>query len=405
MTDFKNDYHLVLPYFARVIANIASKYPDIRDMLKEKLSSDFYLFKKRDKNIGNMLWDNRIRNMTYIGEATKYRIISPNLVISCIKESILEFNLNDKKVIVTALENCGRFLYLLPESTEEFQRLVEEVVKRMNESLNSSNTIQNKQIQTAILYCKNGPYLRERLWKKTSRDVEYLIYLLEKMNLKNTERISEEIFCLDWQKNEFTYLTEICCFLMKSGPEVLKALAQFSLYLKQRKPNSYSLMLDSIADEIFSNLDVVVNNDKQGIISLGVFIGELYNSCCLLEDDFLKLMNFLINFNSRKMAFVKNEVDCKENNFRLMIALNILRVVSVQLFHKPVHSTYVICLQIYALSKSYIDTSLEFDLLDTIRRFFPDLRLLGREEIPAVVTSLKNFVINFIILIFREPRI
>lgn len=86
MTDFKNDYHLVVPYFVRVVYHLHLEYKDISETLLEKLRADFYLFKKRDRKVDNILWDNRVRNIVFACECVKYRIISPNYLINCLEE-------------------------------------------------------------------------------------------------------------------------------------------------------------------------------------------------------------------------------------------------------------------------------------------------------------------------------
>lgn len=97
------------------------------------------------------------------------------------------------------------------------------------------------------------------------------------------------------------------------------------------------------------------------------------------------------------MVFVKNDMDLKNNNFRLIIILKVLEVVKEEYFDETIHSTFMICFMIYALTKDYLDTEIEFEILSAFKKFFPRLRMISREEIPSLVVSLKTLV-NYILI-------
>lgn len=93
--------------------------------MTSKLQTDYENFKTRTTRTVNFLFDNRVRNMNFIIEFTKFRLVLPTFVLTLISKSIEEFESIDKHIIIRFLENVGRFLHKYEESTERFAFIVD----------------------------------------------------------------------------------------------------------------------------------------------------------------------------------------------------------------------------------------------------------------------------------------
>lgn len=215
MADFKKDYHLVIPYFARVLAHIAMASKDIKGYLIEKLKFDYKLFKKRDKTIKNSLLDNRIRNISFTAECTKFRVLNPQYLIKCMKESLIEYSNNDCKVIVAALQSCGRFMYLFEESSEDFGAFLEEL-KIKNEQ--DGPPKYKKRIEIAVTYCENGSSLRDKREDNLPEHVRYFKFLIDSLNFKNFDEMLMEIKTLPWSTESEDLINYFCLILTRQKP-------------------------------------------------------------------------------------------------------------------------------------------------------------------------------------------
>ena len=78
-------------------------------MIMEKIKSDFDKHKACPKKTENVIFDARIRNIKFLTELTKFRVIKPNFTVNILKQCIEEFQNNDIEIIISILEGCGRF--------------------------------------------------------------------------------------------------------------------------------------------------------------------------------------------------------------------------------------------------------------------------------------------------------
>lgn len=90
IVDFKTDYHLTSKFLCRILANIEQKYKsekhDIRKHLEIKLQQDYDAFKVSTTRQNNPLFDNRIRNITFVIELTKLRVLHPPFLLQMIRQ-------------------------------------------------------------------------------------------------------------------------------------------------------------------------------------------------------------------------------------------------------------------------------------------------------------------------------
>lgn len=119
----------------------------------------------------------------------------------------------------------------------------------------------------------------------------------------------------------------------------------------------------------------------------------MVNSKIFNMDDLFRMLNFLIKYNEKKFCFSQLSDEDKEDNFSLVVALKIVNHLNRKMFFGDERmKDYIICLQLYTLSKSYIPTSLEMDILKAIRLMYPRLKIIKAEEIPDVTSAMKNSV-------------
>ncbi len=70
-----------------------------------------------------MINDKKTRNFKYICEFTKFKIIDGEKTIVCIQNLIEDLKGHNIELLISVLENVGRFLYLSPNSANKYQPL------------------------------------------------------------------------------------------------------------------------------------------------------------------------------------------------------------------------------------------------------------------------------------------
>ena len=197
IVEFRTDYHLAIKYICRILANLDQKYKqEIRKNLTTKLQADYENFKGRTTRTVNFFFDNRVRNMNFIIEFTKFRLILPNFVLSLVLKSIEEFEIIDKQIIVRFLENCGRFLRKYEEASERFIYLVDQLWKKIK-SYQGTDGIY-RQIESCIHYCMLDKRSVTDDLPPKSEAQEFAEYLIYHVNDDNMEHTIKELMKLPW---------------------------------------------------------------------------------------------------------------------------------------------------------------------------------------------------------------
>lgn len=198
IVEFRTDYHLTMKYICRILANLDQKYKtEIRKNLTTKLQADYENFKGRTTRTVNFFFDNRVRNINFVVEFTKFRLILPNFVMSLVLKSIDEFETIDKQIIVRFLENCGRFLRKYEESAEPFAYLLDQLWKKIRLSPSSDGIY--RQIESCIHYCLlDKKAMDEDLVPKTEAQelAQFIVFQLRESNM---EESTSDMLTLPWR--------------------------------------------------------------------------------------------------------------------------------------------------------------------------------------------------------------
>ena len=218
IVEFRTDYHLAIKYICRILANLDQKYKqEIRKNLTAKLQADYENFKARTTRTVNFFFDNRVRNMSFIIEFTKFRLILPNFVISLVLKSIEEFETIDKQIIVRFLENCGRFLRKYEESGERFLYLVDQLWKKIRMSPSSDGIY--RQIESCIHYSLlDKKEVDEDVLPKTEAQ-ELAEFLLHHIHDDNLDHTVKELLRLPWSQEKQNLADTILSMVLRVRQE------------------------------------------------------------------------------------------------------------------------------------------------------------------------------------------
>lgn len=130
--EYRKEYHLVTPYLCRMIAILNINYKDIGDWVNEVIFSEYEKIKETSLTtfVAN---DKKSRFLKQICEFTKFKVVDSEKTLNCIEHLIDNLNGYNIELIVSVLENVGRFLYLSETSANRFTFLMnkyENVIKK-----------------------------------------------------------------------------------------------------------------------------------------------------------------------------------------------------------------------------------------------------------------------------------
>ena len=142
----------------------------------------------------------RTKNIRFIAELTKFRVIPPKHALDCLERLLRTFKHHDIDVACSLLVCCGRFLYR-SANTHVRTRLLLDIMQKKRAQLFDDRYV--ALIDNAILYCDPPEHAaRERKVRPVLHDYfRHLIYKDE--SLAAGDRTLKALKRLPWGDDEF----------------------------------------------------------------------------------------------------------------------------------------------------------------------------------------------------------
>eukprot|EP01038_Epipyxis_sp_PR26KG_P009687 gene9687-13040_t len=394
--------------YSRIIASLARLYPDIVQPILDALRKEFYGMLKAK----NQLYiDNKIKNIRYQGELVKFRIAPPIVAFKMFKALLSDFSLHNVELLAVLLETCGRFLYLLPYTSERMNEILETMLRLRR----AKNLDLRQQTLLESAYFAVKPPEKVASKKKTLTTVQKYIHYLIQERLESSqvsvETIIKSIRRLPWQDKDEKVEFHIIKAVMKvsrtkyvSIPNIADCLSGLAKYF----PNLLIQVVDRVLEEVQRGLDSPYKREPQRMLGVVKLLGELYNFTAVSSNIIFDLLYHIINYGHRVPSttpgvtlilshlphssnlFTNNsieiakfdpripsEVDSPTDLFRAQLVCEILNTCGMYYVRgqtKEKLSRFLVFFQRYLLTKQFIPLHIEFCILDT----FDSLEELAR---------------------------
>lgn len=139
----------------------------------------------------------KIKNSRYIGEATKFELISRQEATTCFRILLFDFSIGAIEMICGLLESCGRFLLRSADSHQKTKLLLDQLKKK--KSAKSLDPRLNAQLDNAIYACNPPTDVVREVIKRPVMN-EYIRKLLyADLSKKTTESTLKQLRKLDWK--------------------------------------------------------------------------------------------------------------------------------------------------------------------------------------------------------------
>lgn len=112
----------LLPYYARFTAILAPAMPEIAELLASLLEGEFFSYVKVK---ADGVLESRLKNIRFIGEMVKFRLVRPGVVFTCLQRCLDDFTLHNIEVACILLEVAGRFLYRTKQTSARTMSMLE----------------------------------------------------------------------------------------------------------------------------------------------------------------------------------------------------------------------------------------------------------------------------------------
>ena len=117
--EYRKQYQLVTPFLCRIASTIGLSFRDLVDCLLEMVFAEYEKL-RQTVSTSFVVNDKKSRNLKYICQFTKFKIIDPERTIGVIQNLIDDLKGYNIELLIAALESVGRFLYLAPLHANKF---------------------------------------------------------------------------------------------------------------------------------------------------------------------------------------------------------------------------------------------------------------------------------------------
>ena len=354
----------LLPFICRLLATLQLHFPLIPYLVVRSVIGQFtFLFHLTSPVMGT-----RSRVCRFIGELTKFRVMTQGTTYALLKRVILEdFTMHNVDMVAIILESCGRFLFHQPESHKRLQNLFEIIKKKQGHGMEVSQVIA---LDNAMYMC--DPSAAPALKEKTPKSPQILfLHKLIRVDLSSNsvDKILLKILKYPWEEEKSRQ--ELCrCFskAWKLKPTRIAALAKLVASLQQYYPEFAIDIVDSVLEEIRSCLESSRFRTNQRLLLSVKYLGELCNEFVMQSDViFLVLQILILHGHPEGLPRISNPsaIDAPDNHFRIRVICQLLHSCVKSLIDRPEMFQFINLFRYYVSTKTKLPMELAHVLDDT----------------------------------------
>eukprot|EP00898_Chlorokybus_atmophyticus_P007627 jgi/Chlat1/7866/Chrsp66S07293 len=366
----------LLPYYARLTATLSSCMKDIGQPLVAMLEEEFdFLVQKKDQ----MNIETKIKNVRFLGELCKFKIVKAGVVFNCLKVCFDDFTHHNVDVACNLLEVCGRYLYKTPETSIRTRNLLE-ILMRLKNAKNL-DTRQSTLVENAYYLCK-PPERAARIVKTRTP--------LQEVGRAPVEKVLRQLRRLPWRQCE-DYILNCMLRVHKVKYSHVHLIASLVAGLSRYHDTLGIKIVDAVLEELRVGLEDTNRMHQQRRVALVKFLGELYNYRMIDSKLIFDMLYLVLSFGHEG---TEEEAEWLEDCFRVRLVCTLLGTCG-QFFDRGSSrrklDIFLVYFQRYIINLPSVPMDLEFDLQDLFEMLRPKLvRYKTIEEAQEAVSELER---------------
>ncbi|KAI9453157.1 ARM repeat-containing protein [Lactarius psammicola] len=370
----------LLPHYSRLVATLNKYMPDVGTELVAALDEEFrYL--QRKKNVVVELAEVRLKNITFISNLTKFRVVPPHLILHMFKVCIDDFSGTNIDNLALLLEGCGRFLLRNDETKQRFGTMLE-LMKR-KQSLLHLDQRQTMLLENAY-YQANPPERAPRQEKERSPIELFIRHLLYDVLAKRTiDKVLKLLRKLDWDDPH----TRRVLHKVFTKPHKLRygniaLLAMLTYDLQRYHPEFSIAVVDQVLEDIRRGLEQNIYSANQRRLAAVKYLGELYIYRLISSGLIFDTLWALVTFGHPKghpLPQFPCPIDMPDDFFRLRLVCVLLDTCGMCFdrgSQKRKLDNLLVFFQYYLLCKEPMPMDAEFMVTDSLEAIRPKLVML-----------------------------
>ncbi|CAK5281737.1 unnamed protein product [Mycena citricolor] len=385
----------LLPHYSRLVATLNTYMPDIGTDLVAVLDEEFrYL--QRKKNVVKELAEVRMKNIMFLSNLTKFRVVPPHLILHIFKVCLDDFSGTNVENLALLLEGCGRFLLRNEETQQRFATMLE--LMRRKQSMQHFDQRQLLLLENAYYQC-NPPERTPRQEKhRTPMDlfIRHLIY--DVLAKKTIDKVLKLIRKLDWDDLEIRRLLhKVFTKPWKIKYSNISLLAMLTYDLQRYHPEFAIAVVDQVLEDVRRGLEHNIYNTNQRRMATIKYLGELYIYRLLSSGIVFDTLWSLVTFGhpeARPLPQQACPLDMPDDFFRVRLVCALLDSCGM-CFDRGTQrkklDTFLVFFQYYVFCKDAMPMDVDFMVTDSLEAVRPKMETAKNlEEAASAVDEMLN---------------
>ncbi|KAH0827963.1 ARM repeat-containing protein [Lanmaoa asiatica] len=360
----------LLPHYSRLVATLSKYMPDIGSELVAALDEEFrYL--QRKKNVVKELAETRIKNIVFLSNLTKFRIVPSHLILHMFKVCLDDFSGTNVENIALLLEGCGRFLLRSEDTRERFSTMLELMKRKQN--MQHFDQRQILLLENAYYQC-NPPERAPRVEKERTPIELFIRHLVfDVLSKKTIDKVLKLIRKLDWDDPVVQrFLHKVFTKPWKIKYSNISLLAMLTYDLQRYHPAFAISVVDQVLEDIRRGLEQNVYNTNQQRIATMKYLGELYIYRLVGSSLVFDILWSLVTFahpDGQPLPHQPCTLDMPDDFFRVRLVCAMLDTVGMCFdrgSQKRKLDSFLVFFQYYVLRKEELPMDVDFMLSDSL---------------------------------------
>ena len=313
----------LLPYYSRLLATLHPFMPEVGEYVVEQLQSSFRYHQRKKEQ---MFVEEKIKNIRFLGELTKFRVTPTFVIFNCLKVLLDDFTHFNVDVLCVLLDSCGRFLYRNPDTCVRMQSFIDILQRKKTSS--TLDTRQVLMVENALYEC--NPPERKDVVKKQRTPVElfYRKLIYQDLSKATVTGIIKLFRKANWEDDDTRKMLGKFFFkVWKVKFSNLGVLAYLLCELTMHYPSFGVMVVDNVLEEVRVGLETNIFKHNQRRISTVKFLGELYNYKMLDSAVIFESLYLLLRFGYENGIPLPNSncpLDAPNDFFRMRLVCTLL---------------------------------------------------------------------------------
>ncbi|KAL0956498.1 hypothetical protein HGRIS_002642 [Hohenbuehelia grisea] len=389
----------LLPHYSRLVATLNPYMPDVGTDLIAMLDDEFRYLQKK-KNVVKELAEVRLKNITFLSNLTKFRVVPPHLILHTFKVCLDDFSGTNVENIALLLEGCGRFLLRSDNTRERFGAMLE--LMRRKQSMQHFDQRQQLLLENAYYQC-NPPERTPRQMKERTNMELFIRHLIHDVLAKKTiDKVLKLIRKLDWD-DAFIYHTLHKLFTKpwKLKYSHISLLAMLTYDLQRYHPEFAIGVVDQVLEDVRRGLEQNVYSTNQRRVATIKYLGELYIYRLLSSGIVFDALWSLVTFGHPEGKPLPKQpcpLDMPDDFFRVRLVCILLDTCGMCFdrgTQKKKLDNFLTFFQYYILCKEELPMDIDFMVSDSLEAVRPKLRLTRSiEDAANAVDEMMNSILQ-----------